>query len=60
MGTSFAARSLVSMLLLSLFLDLFPSFALTEDNLLATITGGAILVLLGIKILLEHLGILAF
>ena len=43
MGTSFAARSLASMLLLSLFLDLFPSFALTEDNLLATITGGAIL-----------------
>ena len=37
MGTSFAARSLASMLLLSLFLDLFPSFALTED------TGGAIL-----------------
>ncbi len=43
MGRAFAARSLVSMMLLSLFLDLFPLYALTEDPLLATILGGAVL-----------------
>ena len=43
MGRAFAARSLAAMLLLSLFLDTFPSFAMTEDLLLATIVGGALL-----------------
>ena len=43
MGRSFAARSLAAMLLLSLFLDSLPSFAMTEDLLLATIVGGALL-----------------
>lgn len=43
MGRDFAARSLVAMLLLSLFLDTFPIYALTDDMLLATIIGGAIL-----------------
>ena len=43
MGRTFAARSLVAMMLLSLFLDAFPMFAITEDLLLATILGGGIL-----------------
>lgn len=43
MGRSFAARSFVAMLLLSLLIDSFPSFAVTEDLLLATILGGGIL-----------------
>ena len=43
LGSAFAARSLAAMLLLSLFLDSLPMFALTEDLLLATILGGGIL-----------------
>lgn len=43
MGRAFAARSFIAMLLLSFFIDLFPSFAMTEDLLLATIIGGGIL-----------------
>lgn len=43
MGRSFAARSFIAMLLLSLLIDSFPSFAVTEDLLLATILGGGIL-----------------
>lgn len=43
LGRTFAARSLVTMMLLSLFLDSFPMFALTEDLLLATILGGGLL-----------------
>ncbi len=43
MGRTFAARSLVAMMVLSLFLDAFPMFAITEDLLLATILGGGIL-----------------
>lgn len=53
MGRTFAARSLVAMMLLSLLLDSFPILALTEDNLLATIIGGA---LLGVGLALVLMG----
>lgn len=43
MGRSFALRSLIAMLLLSFLLDAFPIVALTDDDLLATIIGGALL-----------------
>ena len=43
MGRAFAVRSLIAMLLLSLLLDTFPIIAMTDDVLLATIIGGALL-----------------
>ena len=43
MGRAFAVRSLIAMLLLSLLLDSFPLYAVTDDDLLATIIGGALL-----------------
>lgn len=43
MGRAFAVRSLIAMLLLSLLLDSFPIIAMTDDDLLATIIGGALL-----------------
>ena len=43
MGKSFALRSLIAMLLLSVLLDTFPIIAMTDDDLLATIIGGALL-----------------
>lgn len=53
MGRVFAIRAFITMLLLSLFIDLLPSETLTDDLLLATIIGGVVqgaglaLVLLG-------------
>ena len=42
MGRVFAVRAFVTMLLLSLLIDLLPSQTLTDDLLLATIIGGVV------------------
>ena len=55
MGTSFAARSLASMLLLSLFIDLLPEFDLAGNLMGNATTGGTDLAAAMIQRALPHL-----